>query len=91
MINEEDRLISPDLAPNDQSLDRAIRPLSLQDYIGQSEVKKQMGIFIDAARNRSERLPPLWSLDFNLGLQFCCQARPDFICHKIRIEPFASL
>lgn len=56
MINEEDRLISPELAPNDQSLDRAIRPLSLQDYIGQAEVKKQMSIFIDAARNRSEAM-----------------------------------
>jgi Holliday junction DNA helicase RuvB len=56
MINEEDRLISPELAPNDQSLDRAIRPLSLLDYIGQAEVKKQMSIFIDAARNRSEAM-----------------------------------
>ncbi|MDX1489687.1 MAG: Holliday junction branch migration DNA helicase RuvB [Pseudohongiellaceae bacterium] len=56
MINEEDRLISPELAPNDQSLDRAIRPLTLQDYIGQPEVKKQMSIFIDAARQRSEAM-----------------------------------
>jgi Holliday junction DNA helicase RuvB len=56
MINEEDRLISPELTPNDQSLDRAIRPLSLLDYIGQAEVKKQMSIFIDAARNRSEAM-----------------------------------
>ena len=56
MINEEDRLISPDLVANDQSLDRAIRPLTLSDYIGQAEVKKQMSIFIDAARNRSEAM-----------------------------------
>jgi Holliday junction DNA helicase RuvB len=53
---EEDRLISPGITPNDQSLDRAIRPLSLQDYIGQSEVKKQMEIFIGAARNRGEAM-----------------------------------
>ncbi len=56
MINEEDRLISPDMSPNDRSLDRAIRPLSLNDYIGQSEVKKQMEIFIGAAKNRSEAM-----------------------------------
>jgi Holliday junction DNA helicase RuvB len=56
MINEEDRLISPEISPNDRSLDRAIRPLSLADYIGQSEVKKQMEIFIGAARNRSEAM-----------------------------------
>jgi Holliday junction DNA helicase RuvB len=53
---EEDRLISPGITPNDQSVDRAIRPLSLQDYIGQSEVKKQMEIFIGAARNRGEAM-----------------------------------
>lgn len=56
MINEEDRLISPEFNPNDRSLDRAIRPLALRDYIGQSEVKKQMEIFIGAARNRSEAM-----------------------------------
>lgn len=56
MINEEDRLISPEISSNDRSLDRAIRPLSLADYIGQSEVKKQMEIFIGAARNRSEAM-----------------------------------
>ena len=56
MINEENRLISPEISSNDRSLDRAIRPLSLADYIGQSEVKKQMEIFIGAARNRSEAM-----------------------------------
>lgn len=56
MINEEDRLISSGIIANDQSLDRAIRPLTLQDYIGQTEVKKQMEIFIGAARNRGEAM-----------------------------------
>ena len=53
---EEERLISPAAGSNDQSLDRSIRPLSLQNYIGQSEVKKQMEIFIGAARNRGEAM-----------------------------------
>jgi len=56
MINEEDRLVSAGMTPHDRSLDRAIRPLSLGDYIGQSEVKKQMEIFIGAARNRGEAM-----------------------------------
>lgn len=56
MINEEDRLVTAVITPNDRSLDRAIRPLSLQDYIGQTEVKKQMEIFIGAARSRDEAL-----------------------------------
>jgi holliday junction DNA helicase RuvB len=53
---ENARLISPGLAPMEQSVDRAIRPLSLVDYIGQTDVKKQMEIFISAARQRSEPL-----------------------------------
>ena len=53
---ENKRLISPGLAPLEQSVDRAIRPLSLSDYIGQTDVKKQMEIFISAARQRSEPL-----------------------------------
>ncbi|MEM7279584.1 MAG: Holliday junction branch migration DNA helicase RuvB, partial [Pseudomonadota bacterium] len=36
--------------------DRAIRPKQLDDYVGQSAVKEQLGIFIEAARQRSESL-----------------------------------
>ncbi len=53
---EEDRLISPVAVPIEDSVDRAIRPLVLADYVGQTEVKEQMDIFISAARNRSEPL-----------------------------------
>ncbi len=53
---EEDRLISPVAAPIEDTADRAIRPLVLADYVGQTEVKEQMDIFISAARNRSEPL-----------------------------------
>ena len=52
----EDRLISAEVSTSEESHDRAIRPLALQDYIGQSEVKQQMGIFIEAARGRGEAL-----------------------------------
>jgi len=41
---------------DDEALDRAIRPKSLGDYIGQSSVKEQMDIFISAARARREAL-----------------------------------
>lgn len=53
---EEERLISPQATPVEDSADRAIRPLVLADYVGQSEVKEQMHIFISAARNRKEPL-----------------------------------
>ena len=53
---EESRLISPEAKEVDDSMDKAIRPFSLGDYIGQEKVKEQMGIFINAARNRGESL-----------------------------------
>ncbi len=40
----------------DKRFDKAIRPLSLEDYIGQKQVTKQMRIFIDAAKKRDEAL-----------------------------------
>lgn len=36
--------------------DRAIRPKRLADYVGQSAVREQMSIFIEAARSRNEAL-----------------------------------
>jgi len=53
---EHDRLISPVAAPRDEGLDRAVRPKTLADYVGQQVVREQMEIFVSAARARSEPL-----------------------------------
>ena len=53
---ESDRLVSVSGLPAEVALDRAIRPLSLDEYIGQSAVRSQMRIFIDAAKQREEAL-----------------------------------
>lgn len=57
---EADRLIAPEAkslgSTNEDWQDRAIRPKTLQDYVGQPTVKEQMEIFIEAARKRSEAL-----------------------------------
>jgi Holliday junction DNA helicase RuvB len=53
---EPDRLISAESSPSEERIDRALRPLSLQDYVGQPVVKDQLHIFIEAARRRSEPL-----------------------------------
>ena len=49
-----ERLITPEEATDDEAVDRAIRPKRLKDYIGQKPMREQMGIFIQAARGRSE-------------------------------------
>jgi len=48
--------ISPLRTPEEQAIDRAIRPKTLADYIGQPAVCTQMEIFINAARARGEAL-----------------------------------
>jgi Holliday junction DNA helicase RuvB len=51
-----DRLISASVRGDDERIDRAIRPQSLADYVGQPAVREQMGIAIEAARGRAEAL-----------------------------------
>lgn len=53
---EEDRLLAQTSLPGDDIVDRAIRPKSLSDYIGQTPVRAQMDIFIHAAKGRAEAL-----------------------------------
>jgi len=53
---EPDRLIAPAPASEDARFDYALRPSTLDEYVGQVSVREQMSIFIQAARKRSEAL-----------------------------------
>ena len=53
---ETDRIISPEGEEQEERFDRAIRPLNLEDYVGQEIVRNQMEIFIGAATKRNEPL-----------------------------------
>ena len=55
-MNDEARLVAGDGSKEDEAFDRAVRPKRLDEYIGQTSVKRQMRIFITAARNRGEAL-----------------------------------
>ena len=51
------RLISGDPAtPAEDAIERALRPQRLDEYIGQPRVREQLGLFIEAARQRKEAL-----------------------------------
>ena len=51
-----DRFVTPSLSTEDSAIDRALRPKQLQEYIGQTKVREQLSIFIQAAKSRSEAL-----------------------------------
>ena len=55
---ETDRLMTTAVVTgkDEEAVDRAIRPKTLQDYVGQPVVREQMEVFIQAARNRGEAL-----------------------------------
>jgi len=43
-------------SPNEEAMERALRPKRLHDYVGQVKAREQLDIFIGAARKRSESL-----------------------------------
>ncbi len=51
----ENRLVSADYLPEDDG-DNPLRPRALREYIGQEKVKKNLAVFIDAAKMRHEAL-----------------------------------
>ncbi|MBN9481118.1 MAG: Holliday junction branch migration DNA helicase RuvB [Bordetella sp.] len=51
----DDRILSPAPAPGEQH-DRALRPQTLSEFVGQSAAKGNLKVFIDAARARAEAL-----------------------------------
>ncbi len=53
---EEDRLVAAAPKEREEKQDRAIRPKSLAEYVGQPVVREQMEIFIEAAKRREEAL-----------------------------------
>jgi Holliday junction DNA helicase RuvB len=54
-MNEE-RLINPQADSEESSQELTLRPKILNEFVGQHEVREQMEIFIQAARNRNEAL-----------------------------------
>jgi len=52
----EERMVSGAPRPEEEAVERAIRPRRLIDYIGQGAVKAQLEIFVSAARQRGEAL-----------------------------------
>jgi Holliday junction DNA helicase RuvB len=51
------RLVQPAASsPQEEAVERALRPKALDDYVGQQKIRDQLDIFIGAARKRQEAL-----------------------------------
>ncbi|NCO59244.1 MAG: Holliday junction branch migration DNA helicase RuvB [Deltaproteobacteria bacterium CG_4_8_14_3_um_filter_51_11] len=51
-----DRVIDTKMSPEETPSDIGLRPKTLYDYIGQEEIKRNLRVFIEAARARGEAL-----------------------------------
>ena len=54
-MDYENRMVSADYLPEDEG-DNPLRPQELSDYIGQTKVKENLSVFINAAKLRGEAL-----------------------------------
>jgi Holliday junction DNA helicase RuvB len=57
--SDSSRALSPQLTEDDLGLDRSLRPRGLEDYIGQTRVKENLAVLIEAARQRGDVLDHL--------------------------------
>jgi len=56
MDYEKERIITSALQPEEIPGEANLRPTSFNEYIGQEEVKRNLGVFIEAAKGRSDAL-----------------------------------
>ena len=59
MENVERIVTAAAVSPNEENVDRALRPTLLSEYVGQELVRDQLSIFIAAAKRRGEPLDHL--------------------------------
>jgi Holliday junction DNA helicase RuvB len=52
----EERIIDPEPQPDEIPAEISLRPKTLDEYVGQEEMKRNLRVFIEAARGRSEAL-----------------------------------
>ena len=51
---DEEHVLDPTLAADEDVFDRTLRPRALADYVGQQKVRDNLGILLEAARRRGE-------------------------------------
>ena len=51
-ISKKNPLLAPQEIEEDEGCDVSLRPKSLAEYIGQEKIKKNLSVFIEAAKQR---------------------------------------
>ena len=56
IFDDNERIVTGDFLEEDADIEVGLRPRELQEYVGQEKVKENLGIFINAAKDRREPL-----------------------------------
>ena len=59
MSAAETQFLAPSVKPEDDELERSLRPRSLDEFVGQERIKEQLAIALEATRARGEALDHL--------------------------------
>ena len=59
----ERRIISTEILAEDAKVENSLRPLHLEDYVGQEKVKRNLKVYIEAARKEEIHLTMYFSMD----------------------------
>ena len=55
-LDEENRIVDPNQLPSDDDSSLSLRPQLIKEYIGQSESKEMLSVYIEACKKRNEAL-----------------------------------
>ena len=55
-LDPKDRLVEGDFQTEDRQLDKQLRPRTLKEYVGQQQIKDNLNIFLEAAKQRGESI-----------------------------------
>ena len=55
-FENENRIVTTREVSGDNEIEYSLRPKLLEDYIGQTKVKENLKVFMEAAKNRGESL-----------------------------------
>ncbi len=59
MTSAETEFLAPAVLPEEEELERSLRPRRLDDFVGQERIKEQLAISLEATRSRGEALDHL--------------------------------
>lgn len=91
-LSSDSHIVRADFFSAEDSPDNSLRPKLLDDFLGQSEIKKNLRVFIDAAKQRHEPLDHLFLIGPpGLGKTTLAQITANELCADFKVTSAPAL